>query len=136
MTRILCVLLTLLFLPFSSFAEEAPSPRPVASPEDAECWVTELFGDVGDEFFDKWQATEEMRLMAALSGGMPALKRSLSVLGEPLSIGPAFSYTSDGYLVFRVPCVFAEERIDMILATLDGAVAGLNTGDFTSPQTE
>ena len=119
----------------SAAAETETSPRTVAAPADADEWIRTLLGEYPETLEDAWQMTLQMKMALALSGGIKGLAASLAGLGPLEKAGSAYEGKLQGYTVFYIPCVFRTMAVDLILATENGAVAGLSTGPYTGNRT-
>ncbi len=105
--------------------------RLILTPTDADEWIGTMLGDHPEDLDGVWEMTAQMKLAAAMSGGMKGLAGSLSVLGTLEKTGSAYEGEIKGYHAFFIPCVFSGGSVDLILVTDQGAVAGLSTGPYT-----
>ncbi len=112
-------------------AVAANGQRAVTTPEDAEWLVTTLLSGDASSLNGAVLLTEPMAKAIEGSGGFQGLKQSLAMLGGVTEIGKAYEYPVAGQKAFRVPCHFQAMPLDLMLATADGALAGLVTAEYT-----
>ena len=106
-------------------------PRKMETCDDADEWISVFLGEDPDALTGAWEMTPQMDAAVTSLGGMKGMAASLSSLGEIKEIAPAYEGELQGYKVFYVSCVFSLMSVDLILATQDGAIAGLTTGPYT-----
>lgn len=110
--------------------------RMILTPEDADEWVRVLLGEHPEALNSGWKMSAQMRMAVIASGGMQGLARQLASLGTAEEIGRAYAGEIKGFQVFYIPCVFSAQTADLVLATDQGAVAGLTVGPYTGSKAE
>ena len=110
--------------------------RKMETAADADEWIGVFLGDAPEKLDGVWAMTLQMQAAVLMLGGMKGLAASLRQLGTVETIGSAYQGELQGYKVFYVPCVFSAMPVDLILATQDGAIAGLSTGAYTGDREE
>ena len=121
------------FLVWSAFcsAGAAQIPRKMETCADADEWIGIFLGEDPDALNGAWEMTPQMEAAVSSLGGMKGMAASLAMLGKLKEIGSAYEGELQGYKVFYIPCVFSLASVDLILATQDGAIAGLSTGLYS-----
>ncbi len=106
-------------------------PRKMETCEDADEWISIFLGEDPDALSGEWEMTPQMDAAVSSLGGMKGMAASLAMLGKVKEIGSAYEGELQGYKVFYIPCVFSLASVDLVLATQDGAIAGLSTGLYS-----
>ena len=112
------------------------SPKPILTAEDAESFVSVLLTGDAASLDGTVPLTAQMSRAVESLGGFRGIAGSLSALGEPASIGPAYEMTVGGRTIFRIPCRFRLMPLDLLLTTEGGAIAGLVTAEYTGGTAE
>ena len=134
MRKILAAVLAVILLTaaFGSAGAEAEARR-IETAADAEEWTSVLFGETPETLDSAWATTADMK--AALgSAGLKGLAQAFAAYGRAERIGPAHEGRIQGYTVWYVPCVLSAVSLDILLVIQDGAVAGIQTGEYTGGQ--
>lgn len=105
--------------------------RKIETCEDADEWIGIFLGEDPDTLSGAWEMTPQMDAAVSSLGGIKGMAASLTMLGKVKEIGSAYEGELQGYKVFYVPCVFSLASVDLVLATQDGAIAGLSTGPYS-----
>ena len=106
-------------------------PRRIDSAADAEFFIGALFGEKPEELEGVFLLTPPMEAAAKQAGGIAGLAGQLKMLGALREALDAYEGELQGYKAFYVPCAFSLMKVDLILVTQDGALAGLVTGPYT-----
>ena len=129
--RTLAALLAVLLLTACLGAAAEAQPRRMETAADADEWIAVFLGEHPETLDGAWLMTPQMEAAIAQLGGLKGMAASLAALGPAETVLPAYEGTLSGYKTFNVPCAFAAMKLDLVLVTLDGAIAGLNTGVYT-----
>ena len=113
---------------------QAMSRQFLSTPEQAEAFVGTLLGEKADSLAGAYELTPDMEQAVTASGGWSGLAKSLSALGDPVSIGPAYADVWKGRDVLRVPCIFSMAKADLVFVLEKGAIGGLVTDYYTGAQ--
>ncbi len=106
-------------------------PRGIVSAADADYFIGALFGEKPEELEGVFLLTPPMEAAAKQAGGIAGLAGQLKMLGSLREALDAYEGELQGYKAFYVPCAFSLMKVDLILVTQDGALAGLVTGPYT-----
>ncbi|MBR5962037.1 MAG: alpha/beta fold hydrolase [Clostridia bacterium] len=137
MSKMLAALLALIMtLTACGMAAAEQEVRKIETPADAEEWIRTLFGEHPEELDTSWALVPEAKEALAGAGGMKAVAMQLAAFGEVKEIQPVYQKEIQGYQFFYIPCVFSMMPVDIVLVTLAGAVAGIQTGAFSGQQEE
>ena len=117
-----------------AFAEQ--EARKIETPADADEWIQTLFGEHPEELDSAWALVPEVKTALEAAGGMKAVAMQFAAVGEVKEIQPAYQKEIQGYQFFYIPCIFSTTSVDIVLVTLDGAIAGIQTGVFSGKQEE
>ena len=112
-------------------AGAAQIARRMETNADADEWIRVFLGEEPEALTGAWEMTPQMEAAVAALGGLKGMAASLAQLGDVKEIGSAYEGELQGYKVFFVPCVFSAMPVDLVLATQDGAIAGLSTGAYS-----
>ena len=115
-----------------AFAEQ--EARKIETPADADEWIQTLFGEHPEELDSAWELMPELKTALEAAGGMKAVAMQITSIGEVKEIQPAYQKEIQGYQFFYIPCIFSTTSVDIVLVTLDGAVAGVQTSIFSGKQ--
>ena len=114
-----------------SAAAAAQTTRKMETAADAEEWIRIFLGEDPGSLEGEWAMTAQMEAAAARLGGIEGMAASLSMLGDVVEIGSVYETQLQGYQAFCVPCVFSAMSVNLVLATENGAIAGLSTGPYS-----
>ena len=114
-----------------SAASAAQAARKMETAADAEQWIRIFLGEDPGSLEGEWAMTAQMEAAAARLGGIEGMAASLSMLGDVVEIGSVYETQLQGYQAFCVPCVFSAMSVNLVLATENGAIAGLSTGPYS-----
>ena len=103
---------------------------------DADEWIAVFLGEHPEELEGRWAMSAQMEAVATQLGGIAGLAKQMAALGAVVEIHPAYEGEIQGYKVFYIPCVFSAGSKDLILVVGDGAIAGLQIGNFSGDREE
>lgn len=109
----------------------AGEARRMETAADADEWIAAFLGEHPEALDGRWAMSAQMEAAAAQIGGIAGLAKQMAALGAVAEIHPAYEGEIQGYKTFFIPCVFSAMRKDLILIVRDGAIAGLQVGNYT-----
>ena len=134
MRRKVCFLVSLMIiltslLPGASFGEKAGV---FESPEEAERFVSDMLTGKGGAWEDRVRLSSMMVLAILPYGGLQGLGETLTLqLGQAGTVGPAYMAEGENSILYRVPCTFAAQPLDIGISVQDGEITGIVTLPFT-----
>ena len=135
MKKVLSIILALvMMLAACGTAAAEQEARKMETAADADEFIAAFLGEHPEEMEGVWAFSAQMEAALKQMGGIAVLAGQLSVLGTPDTVLPAYEGNISGLKVFCIPCTLA--RKDIILIVQDGAVAGLQIGDYTGKEEE
>ena len=117
-------------------AQDTQEPRRMETAADADEWIGVFLGENPASLDGEWAMVPEMETAVAALGGIKGMAASLSMLGDVKEIEPAYEGELKGFKVFYVPCKFSLMSVNLVLATQDGAIAGLTTAPYNPGEGE
>ena len=130
------ILVLMIILSVCAWPVAAQELRKMETAADADEWVGIFLGEDPDSLDGTWEMTAQMAAAVSQLGGIKGMAASLSRLGDIVETGSAYEGKLQGFKVFYGPCVFSTMSVDLILATQDGAIAGLSTGVYSGGKEE
>ena len=130
------LVLAMILVLMMSVAAAGQDVRKMETAADADEWISVFLGDEPETLDGAWAMTDQMSAQMEMFGGMKGMAAMLAQLGTIVEIGSAYEGELQGYKVFYIPCVFSVSSVNLILATQDGAIAGLSTGVYSPKQEE
>ncbi|MCR5567274.1 MAG: alpha/beta fold hydrolase [Clostridiales bacterium] len=109
----------------------AGETRRMETAADADEWIAVFLGEHPEELEGRWSMSVQMEAAAAQLGGIAGLAKQMAALGTVAEIHPAYEEEIQGYKTFFIPCVFSAMQKDLILIVRDGAIAGLQVGNYS-----
>ena len=110
----------------------AGEARGMKTAADADEWIAVFLGEHPEELEGRWAMSADMEAAAAQTGGIAGLAKQIAAaLGTVAEIHPAYEGEAMGYQTFSVPCVFSARPMDLILVVRDGAIEGLQIGNYS-----
>ena len=117
-------------------AQDTQEPRKMETAADANEWIGVFLGENPESLDGEWAMVPEMEAAVTALGGIKGMAASLSMLGKVKEIGSAYEGELKGFKVFYVPCKFSLMSVNLVLATQDGAIAGLTTAPYNPGEGE
>lgn len=115
----------------------AGEARRMETAADADEWIAAFLGEHPEELEGRWAMSAQMEAAVARLSGIAGLAKQMAMFGMAVEIHPAYEGEAMGYRTFSVPCVFSAISKDLVLVVRDGAIEGLQIGDYSgSRETE